>query len=74
MQLIVNIDVVFYARSRAEKTTPKTEAPEIARTTPSLVVLDAGVEVALIDVLELDLLVDNDEPEGRTEDAVGRLA
>jgi len=50
----------LYARKRAEKTTPNNEAPEIARTVPSLVVDDVGVEPDPVAVTALDLLVTND--------------
>jgi len=72
-------DVAYaHARKRAEKTTPKNEAPERARIVPSLVdVDDVGVAPDPVEVTDLDLLVDND-PEGTEEEpdpvTVGRPA
>lgn len=62
--------VIFnYARKRAEKTTPKREAPEMARIVPSLVVDvdddDFGVEADPVAVELLDLVtIDEGVEEG----------
>lgn len=60
-----------YARKRAEKTIPKNDIPEIARTVPSLVVEDDDVAEAPdpVAVAALDLTVAN-EPVARAEELV----
>ena len=60
----------FYARKKVEKTTPKNDTPETARTMPSLVLDPAvGVEVGPLELPVL-LLVDNPDVLEREEDIV----
>jgi hypothetical protein len=67
--------ILFYAKKRAEKTTLKSDSPEIASVVPSLV-LDPAVGVGTAPVeLPVLLTVDNpDELERTTPVAVGRPA